>query len=156
ERFDQLNLDYFYPATGSPDGIIEDILKYFSQLKQHMVSPKAYNDYVQKLPANDEAETEEKRKHKELAAAFASYIELCRENNVIDYDDQIYLSIQMQKKRPNVRKILSQRFHTIFVDEFQDTNPMQSRLIDLLIPQSRNLIVVGDDDQAIYGFRGAT
>ncbi|MES2971229.1 MAG: ATP-dependent DNA helicase [Patescibacteria group bacterium] len=156
ERFDLLKLDYFYPATGSPNAIVEDILQYFSKLKQHLVRPKTYQEYAKSLTGGDEAETEEKRMHLELAYAYATYISLCRESNVIDYDDQIYLVIELLEKRPNVQKTLRNRFHSIFVDEFQDTNPMQSRLIDLMMPESRNLIVVGDDDQAIYGFRGAT
>ncbi len=156
ERFDLLGLDYFYPATGSPDAIIEDILKYFSKLKQHIVTPKAYQAYATALSAADEAEAQDKRMHTELANAFETYIGLCRDANAIDYDDQIYLTIDLLQQRPNVRKILQQRYDTIFVDEFQDTNPMQSRFIELIMPDSRNLIVVGDDDQAIYGFRGAT
>lgn len=156
ERIDQFNLDYFLPLTGSPDGIIEDMLKFFSKLKQHIITAKAYQTFADKLPANDAAEQLDRQKHRELANAFATYIQLCRTENVIDYDDQIYLTIELLEKRPNVQKVLHERFHTVFVDEFQDTNPMQSRLIDLILPKSRNLVVVGDDDQAIYGFRGAT
>ncbi len=156
ERIDEFKLDYFLPLTSQPDGIIEDILRFFSQLKQHVVTPESYQKYADKLPTSDTAEKLDKHKHQELAGAYTTYIRLCRTENVIDYDDQIYLSIQLLKDRPNVQKILQERHHTIFVDEFQDTNPMQSQLIDLLLPASRNLIVVGDDDQAIYGFRGAT
>lgn len=156
ERFDQFNFDYFYPATGSPDGTIEQILKYFSKLKQNLVTPDSYKKYVTHMPASDEAEKIEKRMHTELSQAFATYLTLCRNENVIDYDDQIYLTIQLLESRPNVCKTLKGRYHTVFVDEFQDTNPMQSKFIDLIVPESRNLIVVGDDDQAIYGFRGAT
>lgn len=156
ERIDDFKLDYFLPLTSQPDGFIEDMLKFFSQLKQHVVTPETYTTFAAKLPAGNPAEKLEKQKHMELALAYDTYIRLCRQENVIDYDDQIYLSIELLTKRPNVQKILRDRYHSVFVDEFQDTNPMQSQLIDLLVPVSRNLIVVGDDDQAIYGFRGAS
>ena len=156
ERIDEFKLDYFLPLSTIPDSIIEDILRFFSRLKQHIVTPDVYQKFANNLPAGDDAEHFDKQKHQELAAAYATYIHLMRAENSIDYDDQIYLTIQLLESRPNVRKTLQDRYHTIFVDEFQDTNPMQSRLIDLIVPASRNLIVVGDDDQAIYGFRGAT
>ncbi len=156
ERIESFNLDYFLPLTTVPDAIIEDILKYFSKLKQNVVTPEKYLDFVKKMPEGDVPENTEKLMHKQLADAYRTYISLCRKENVIDYDDQIYLSIQLLQKRPNVRQILQERYHTVLVDEFQDTNPMQSMLIDLIVPESQNLVVVGDDDQAIYGFRGAT
>lgn len=156
ERLSQFDLSYFLPLSGMPDGNISNILAFISRLKQNLITPEAYQQYADGLPSGDEAEAEEKRMHSELAGIYNTYIKLCRTDNFIDYDDQIYLTIQLLQQRPNVRKNLQERYHTIFIDEFQDTNPMQSRLIDLLVNEQRNLIVVGDDDQAIYGFRGAT
>lgn len=156
ERIEEFSLDYFLPLAGSPDGIIEDILRLISRLKQNLVTPEAYIQFADKLPKDDEAQALEKKKHTELAIAFDTYIKLCRRDNVIDYDDQIYLTIQLLESRPNVQKQLQDRYRTIFIDEFQDTNPMQSRLIDLLARTDGELVVVGDDDQSIYGFRGAT
>jgi DNA helicase-2/ATP-dependent DNA helicase PcrA len=157
ERIDEFQLDYFLPLTASPDGIIGDILQLFGRLKQNIITPETYQTFAAELPSADETETLHKRKHQELADAYATYTRLARTENVIDYDDQIFLTIQLLEQRPNVRSQLQQRYQTLFIDEFQDTNPMQSRLIDLLYagkPQS--LIVVGDDDQSIYGWRGAT
>lgn len=156
ERIEEFNLDYFLPLASSPDGIIEDILRLISRLKQNLVTPESYIKFAVKLPADNDAQSLEKKKHTELAKAFDTYIKLCRRDNVIDYDDQIYLTIQLLESRPNVQKQLQNRYHTIFIDEFQDTNPMQSRLIDLLSRSDGELVVVGDDDQSIYGFRGAT
>ena len=155
ERIDQLGLDYFAPIA-NPDGLLDDIATYFSKLKQHAVTPETYTKFVSTMPSRDPAEKLDKTKHKELASAFDRYIRLCREANVIDYDDQIYLVLELLKQRPNIQKELQNRYHTIMIDEFQDTNPMQSQLVDVLIGKTRNLIVVGDDDQSIYGFRGAT
>jgi DNA helicase-2/ATP-dependent DNA helicase PcrA len=156
EKIEEFNLDYFLPLASSPDGIIEDILRLISRLKQNLVTPDSYIKFADNLPEDDEAQTLDKKKHTELAKAFDTYIKLCRRDNVIDYDDQIYLTIKLLESRPNVQKQLQDRYHTIFIDEFQDTNPMQSRLIDLIARTDGELVVVGDDDQSIYGFRGAT
>lgn len=156
ERIDTFQLDYFLPVSSSPDAILGDILGVFSQLKQHVITPKQYQTYAASLPSNDEAETHTRRQHTELSRAYDMYIKLCRQENVIDYDDQIYLVLQLLEQRPNIRALLQERYHTLFIDEFQDTNPMQSQLVDMIVGKNQNLIVVGDDDQSIYGFRGAT
>lgn len=150
-----LQLDYFSPLS-NPEGLLPDVADYFSKLKQHLVTPKIYEAFVKEMPDSDDAQQLEKKKHSELAKAYKNYLELCKSKNVIDFDDQIYQVIQLLEARPNIRAGLQERYHTILVDEFQDTNPMQSRLIDLLANKAENLIVVGDDDQSIYGFRGAT
>ncbi len=156
ERISMLKLDYFLPLSDLPDSIIEDIVGVFSQLKQHIVTPETYLTWANTLPQSDEAEKLEKLKHQELATAYDAYMQMCRQENVIDFDDQIYQVLELLNKRPNVRQQLQERYHTLFIDEFQDTNPMQSRLIDLLAGKQHNVVVVGDDDQSIYGFRGAT
>ncbi len=156
ERLVQFELDYFLPSVGMPDQAISDILRYLGKLKQHLVTPDTYQTFANQLASGDAADKENKRMHQELVRIYTKYTELCRAENFIDYDDQIFLAIQLLEQRPNIRKVLQERYHTIFIDEFQDTNPMQSHLIDLVVNNQQNLIVVGDDDQAIYGWRGAT
>lgn len=155
QHLEQLELDYFSPLS-NPEGLLPDVASFFSKLKQHVITPAAYKKFVDQMPAGDEGEKLEKTKHQELARAYQNYLRLCQENNVIDFDDQIYRVIELLEARPNIRKNLRDRYRTTLVDEFQDTNPMQSRLIDLLVNEDQNIIVVGDDDQSIYGFRGAT
>jgi DNA helicase II / ATP-dependent DNA helicase PcrA len=155
ERIDELGLDYFAPI-GRPDGLLSDIAGYFSLLKQNVITPDTYSRYVRGMPAGDESERLNKRKHSELASAYDAYLRLSREANVIDYDDQIFLVIELFTKRPNVLKEVQAGYDYIMVDEFQDTNAMQSVLIDLVCAGQKNLFVVGDDDQSIYGWRGAT
>ena len=160
EHFDEYALDYFAPIS-NPDGQLSNLRAYVSELKQQLVQPKAYIGYADALSAAEPADKLEKTKHQELARFYAKYLELCRQHLVIDYDDQIFLTIQLLQARPNVLRQLQQRYRYILVDEFQDTNPMQSALIDLLAGReqtsgSSNLMVVGDDDQSIYGWRGAT
>lgn len=155
EHFDELELDYFAPIS-SPDGQLKNLADYVSLLKQQLVSPEAYEHYAAALPVTDEADALEKKKQQELATFYKTYLELCRTNQVIDYDDQIYLTIQLLHARPNILRQLQAQYQYLLVDEFQDTNPMQSALIDLLADKEQNLMVVGDDDQSIYGWRGAT
>ena len=155
EHLDELELDYFAPVS-SPDGQLDRLRGYVSLLKQQLVQPDDYIAYANKLPASDDADKLERQKHTELARLFDAYLRLCREHKVIDYDDQIYLTIQLLQARPNVLRELQARYQYILVDEFQDTNPMQSALIDLLSGKQQNIMVVGDDDQSIYGWRGAT
>jgi len=155
QRLDSLELSYFAPVS-SPDSLLGDLTNYFSKLKQNVITPETYLKIADKLPSSTVAEKVEKAKHHELAKAYQTYLSLCRGSNVIDYDDQIYLVLELIKKRPNVAAVLAKRFHTVMVDEFQDTNLMQSQLIDHLAKTAKSLIVVGDDDQSIYGFRGAT
>lgn len=155
QHLEELELDYFSPLS-NPEGLLPDVAKFFSHLKQHVITPEKYEAFVSQMPANDEAEQLEKQKHTELARAYTHYLRLCKENNVIDFDDQIYRVIELLETRPNIRQILQERYRWLLVDEFQDTNPMQSHMIDLLVGGQQNIMVVGDDDQSIYGFRGAT
>lgn len=155
ERIDELGLDYYAPVT-RPDGLLGDIRDYFSLLKQHVITPELYRTYVQKLKPSNEAEQLEKGRHKELAHAYERYIKLCRQAGVIDYDDHIYLVLELFRQRPNVLEEVQKAYDFVMVDEFQDTNAMQSAMVDEIAKRHQNLFVVGDDDQSIYGWRGAT
>lgn len=75
--------------------------------------------------------------------------------NAIDFDDILFLNVQLFERFPEVAEQYSRQFRYIMVDEYQDTNPQQFRLIKALTSTHQNLCVVGDDDQAIYSFRGA-
>ncbi len=155
EHLDELELDYFGPVS-NPDGQLNTLREYVSMLKQQLVKPETYANYAKNLPSRDEAEKLDKTKHTELAQFYANYLRLCKTHQVIDYDDQLYLTVELLKARANILRDLQAQYKYILVDEFQDTNPMQSALIDLLAEKNQNLMVVGDDDQSIYGWRGAT
>lgn len=155
EHLDDFGLDYFAPLS-SPTGQLKTLCGYVSKLKQELILPNDYTNYADSLPVSDEADELEKKKQQEIAAFYSKYMELAREHHVITFDDQIFLSIQLLEARPNILRELQDRYQYILVDEFQDTNTMQSRLIDLLASEHHNLMAVGDDDQAIYGWRGAT
>ncbi len=73
----------------------------------------------------------------------------------VDFDDMVLLCYQLLKQRPDVLKLWQERFRYILIDEFQDINPLQYKIIQMLARPQNNLFIVGDDDQAIYGFRGS-
>lgn len=75
--------------------------------------------------------------------------------NALDFDDILFLVVKLFKQFPEVAKKYSERFKYIMIDEYQDTNSLQFSLIEALTSTHQNICVVGDDDQAIYGFRGA-
>ena len=74
---------------------------------------------------------------------------------VLDFDDLLLLWLRLLEESPETASILRERFRHILVDEYQDTNPLQGKILDLLVASHKNLFVVGDDSQSIYSFRGA-
>ncbi len=102
-----------------------------------------------------EAAAEEGRRQAELARAYATYQDLLAANGCIDFGDQVALALRLVRTSPAARAAIAGRFRYILVDEFQDTNRAQAELVAALAEGHRNVTVVGDDDQAIYAFRGA-
>ena len=78
-----------------------------------------------------------------------------RDQALVDYDDLLFLTEELLKTQPHVRKELGHRWRYILVDEYQDTNAVQARLLEWLTTEHQNVMVVGDDAQSIYAFRGA-
>lgn len=91
----------------------------------------------------------------ELKRDRRTYRRALTEQSLIDFRGLIERTVQVLKDSPTVRRTLQDRFRWISVDEFQDVDPLQYRLIRLLAPPGSNLCVIGDPDQSIYGFRGA-
>lgn len=91
-----------------------------------------------------------------LATCFAKYQELLHEHNSLDFSGIQYEALQLLEKRPEVLAQLREKLTHLMVDEYQDTNTIQERILLLLAGDRRNLCVVGDDDQGLYRFRGAT
>ena len=86
---------------------------------------------------------------------YPRYQEMLRAMNAVDFDDLLLLCIRLFREHPSVLEKYQERFRYIMVDEYQDTNRVQYELIKMLAGQRKNLCVVGDDDQSIYGWRGA-
>ncbi len=92
---------------------------------------------------------------RELALAYETYQRLLRESDAADFGDQILLAIQLLERHPDVLAAVQSRVRHLLVDEFQDTNFAQFRLLQLLARPDGNITVVADDDQSIYKWRGA-
>ncbi len=162
----RFSLNRFRPH-GNPTKFIDDILKHFSRLQDEDVSPADYISFAKKLPKRTKEQKEEYADILELATVYDEYTKLKIENSKIDFGDLITLTIRLFREKPNILKKYRERFKYILVDEFQDTNYTQNVLVNILCgldPKNDskkvgkinpNLTVVGDDDQAIYKFRGA-
>jgi len=93
--------------------------------------------------------------YKKIASIYVKYQANIEENNLVDFDDLLMLTYKILKENDQLRKETSERYKYIMVDEYQDTNELQFQLLELLASEHNNLCVVGDDDQSIYGWRGA-
>ncbi len=91
-----------------------------------------------------------------IAKAYKKYQDKLRENNALDFDDIIFMTVKLLRENDDIRTYYQRKFRYVLVDEYQDTNHMQYLLTSLLAGGYENLCVVGDDDQSIYRFRGAT
>ncbi len=91
-----------------------------------------------------------------IAKAFKKYQDKLKENNALDFDDIIFLTVKLLQENEDIRTYYQQKFRYVLVDEYQDTNHMQYLLTSMLAGGYENICVVGDDDQSIYRFRGAT
>ncbi len=90
-----------------------------------------------------------------IARAGSAYTKRKQEANALDFDDLLSATVGLLENHPTVADVYQRKFQFVLVDEYQDTNPLQSKFIDLLSSRHRNLMAVGDDAQAIYSWRGA-
>ena len=141
----KFDLNYFRPL-GNPMKFIAGMIQHFSRLKDEDVTPQEYLTFKP---------SEDKEKYLELANAFRTYEELKVKEGVADYADLISWTLKLFRTRPAILKRYQQQFTYILIDEFQDTNFAQNELAVLLAGKRKNITVVGDDDQAIYRWRGA-
>ena len=95
-------------------------------------------------------------RRKKTGAIYSEYARRCFAANAMDFDDLIYLTVKLFEDNPDVLEHWQRRFQYILIDEYQDTNRLQYRFSSLLAGGWGNICVVGDDDQSIYKFRGAT
>ncbi len=142
------NLDYYRPM-GNPGKFISALATHFSRLKDEDISPENYLKYAENAE-------EDKERLLELANAYKKYEELLIKENVMDFNALQYYVIRLFEERPQILKNYQQKYKQIMVDEFQDTNYAQSKIVHLLAENHKNLTVVGDDDQSIYRWRGAS
>jgi len=122
----------------------KQVLELIGKAKDELIEPQAY----EKMHAAD-------YRMSKVASIYTAYQRKLRQNNALDFDDIIMLTIKLFMDNPPVLDYYQRKFRYILVDEYQDTNTAQYALVSLLAQGYRNLCVVGDDDQSIYGWRGA-
>ena len=136
--YKDLNVDdKFFP--------IKSAINQMSRWKDQLVSP----EQALANPAKD-------TKGALAARIYAAYEKRLKEAGAFDFDDLIYQTVQLLAEHPDVRDFYQTKYKYLLVDEYQDTSVAQFRLVSLLTGPERNICVVGDDDQSIYRFRGAT
>jgi DNA helicase-2/ATP-dependent DNA helicase PcrA len=126
------------------EALYKGILSRISALKSAAITPEEF------LANGDSFGFEER-----LARVYVRFQDELKRCNALDFDDLIMLTIRLFEENPNILKKYLSQFRYMLVDEFQDTNRAQYRLIKLLSKPDKDICVVGDDDQCIYGFRGA-
>ncbi|NQU77803.1 UvrD-helicase domain-containing protein, partial [Candidatus Falkowbacteria bacterium] len=176
QNLDKFDLDYYRPL-GNPTKFIHALINHFSRLKDEEIWPDEYLEYAEKIGLDsgvreDEGGAKSKKKldiskkekdevdeisriH-EVANAYHTYQQLLHDSNYLDFGDLINYTLKLLRTRKNLLSQFQRQFKYILVDEFQDTNWAQYELVKLLSAEHKNITVVGDDDQAIYKFRGAS
>lgn len=140
--------------------VIKEILKRLN-IDEKFLPPREVkakiSDAKNKLMGPDEwfAKTERDFRNQTLHDVFVAYEQRLKSANALDFDDLLLKTLELLADHPPVLESYRDRFHYVMVDEYQDTNYAQYMLVKLLTDKSRNLCVVGDDDQSIYGWRGA-
>jgi len=144
--------DFVVIDTDDKKRIIKNINK---ELPTSLVASEI-SRYKNSLVKPDEAIAQATQpNYKMIASIYRTYQDYLLENNLVDFDDLLMLTYDLLELDPVLRKDISNRYQYIMVDEYQDTNELQLQLLKKLCDTHTNLCVVGDDDQSIYGWRGA-
>src|SRR3989344_1981460 len=178
QYLNKFNLRYYRPL-GNPTKFIHALLRHFSRAKDEEIYPDNYLKYAETVRLNHDEETaraarpsrakkktwekallapddNEAARIEEVANAYHVYQQLLLEQNALDFGDLINYTLKLFCTRPDILNFYRQQFKYILVDEFQDTNWAQYEMVKLLAAPLNNLTLVGDDDQSIYRFRGAS
>ncbi len=163
----RLQLDR-YRRLAEPGQFLNDFVEFFSRCQDELISCEDYQRYADDLAAQLEAERNELdaetlaerqetvARGQEIARAYRASEELLREKKCSSFGTLITGAVGLLERDAPLRAALQTRFRYILVDEFQDTNIAQLRLLELLVNNTKNIFAVGDNDQAIYRFRGAS
>src|SRR5213083_957815 len=160
DRLFQLPLERYRPL-GDPTRHIQALITLISRCKDEDIACEEYLAFAERLATlaratpEDAALRERVAQQLELARTYEKYQELMAASGAIDFGDQIVHALRLLRSRPYVLAGLQRRFKHILVDEFQDTNWAQFEIVKLLGARHANVAAVGDDNQAIYKWRGA-
>jgi DNA helicase-2/ATP-dependent DNA helicase PcrA len=157
-----------YRRLAEPGQFLSDFISFFSRCQDELVSSEDYQAFAEQLGKELQAEKtgldedtlkergEQVALQREIARAYLASEEILKEKNSVALNGLIAETVKLLKNDAGRRRQLQERYKHILVDEFQDTNIAQLELLQLLSGERRNIVVVGDNDQAIYRFRGAS
>jgi DNA helicase-2/ATP-dependent DNA helicase PcrA len=157
-----------YRRLADPGQFLNDFVEFFSRCQDELVSGEDYQRYADDLTeqlkteraALDEDTYKERAEdvalQQEIARAYLASEELLREKKRVSFGSLITGAVGLLEQNAEIRRQLQEKYRYILVDEFQDTNIAQLRLLELLTNEKKSIVAVGDNDQAIYRFRGAS
>jgi DNA helicase-2/ATP-dependent DNA helicase PcrA len=166
-NLERLKLDK-YRRLADPGQFLNDFVEFFSRCQDELVSCEDYQRYADGLAEQLESEravldedtfkerAEEVALQQEIARAYRASEDLLREKKRVSFGSLITGAVELLETNADRRRTLQEKYRYILVDEFQDTNIAQLRLLELLAGDTKNIVAVGDNDQAIYRFRGAS
>lgn len=163
----------YYRPLGNPAKYLSLFMGHFDRLKDEYISPDEFMEYSEKelkkfegWNGNEDGEAHSLRsrvadyenavKQHEMALLYCAYQQAMASEGFMDFGDLVFYTLKLFETRPSVLREYSEQYRFIMVDEFQDTNYVQTRLALLLARTHGNIVVVGDDDQSIYRWRGAS
>ena len=129
---------------------LDEIISIFNLCTENCIEPTKLIEYYQTL------QDENKENYLTLANAYLNYLNLLDIEKKIDFAGLQKMTYQLLKKNPEVLKEVQSKYQYVLVDEYQDTNPIQDEIFRLIAEPHKRIYVVGDEDQSIYGFRGAS
>lgn len=153
ESFDEVK--YFRPSH-NPQQFRSVLLQLFSRLKDDGLHPEEYYSELQILQKSNPnlLDADEWDKYYEASKIYAIYQDSMSSRGFLDYGDQLLYVYNLLLKKQHLRRKYQKLYKYVLVDEYQDTNKLQAKIVNLMLSDSKNLMVVGDDDQSIYQFRG--
>jgi DNA helicase-2/ATP-dependent DNA helicase PcrA len=155
QHIDRIKLSYYGGDRGLYE-FLETVTRYIGNLQNDGIDLIKYRGYVAGIQADPgEMHLQDIAEQVDLLAIYDLYEAIKLETGHYDHADQLLIPLQILNDKPNIAERLRRQYQYVLVDEYQDTNTVQDGLLRQLVAEDGNLFAVGDDDQAIYGFRGA-
>ncbi|PIQ82057.1 MAG: hypothetical protein COV76_05840, partial [Candidatus Omnitrophica bacterium CG11_big_fil_rev_8_21_14_0_20_64_10] len=141
----------FHPVPTDPEGVIDAFLRFIGRAKDELIGPDAYAAFAAGLK-----DPEERQRAEEVARVYRTYQDRLERARCMDFGDLVFRAVEALRRDSALLRRLQERYRQVLIDEFQDTNVAQIELVRFLAGSGGGLCAVGDDDQAIYRFRGAS
>jgi len=143
-----------FPSSNTKFEIIDPSTK-LSFIKKILSAQKSALTPEETIHSISEIKNKIKPCEEDFEIIFREYNQHLRNNNLVDLDDLIWLTVDMLKKSEIAREYLHNKFKYVLIDEYQDTNDIQNEMVNLMLSPTASLCIVGDDDQCIYEWRGS-